>query len=495
MQLLFLYLLSYNAIIKMQKKFFGSLILIILLNVLVKPFYLFAIDAQVQNAVGSENYGIYFSLLNFSFIFNIMLDIGITNYNTKNIAQHPNTVAKYIGSILGLRLILAFTYFFITIGTALLMGYNDVEMKLLGMLAVNQILAGLILYFRSNFAGLHWFKIDALLSVLDRFLLIIVCSVLLYSSWIQTPFQIEWFVYAQTFTYGLTAVIALLLTLVKIGKIKFKLNGLFNRAILKQSTPYALLILLMMMYTRMDAVMIERILPDGKAQAGIYAQGFRLLDVVNMFAFLIAGLLLPIFSRMIKKKEDIKSVLHSSALLLVGAALLISISCSLFAEPLMDLIYRHHIESSSSVFSWIILSFIPISAGHIFGTLLTANGNMRLLNQMALGGITINLTLNFILIPIYNAQGAAIATLVTQSLTVLVQILLVLKVFRLGVNIKHLSRLGIFTIFLLLFGYTVITFYPNLLGLWLLVSLGIIVMFLLKIIHAKAIFSILRERF
>ena len=478
----------------MQKKFFGSLLLIILLNVLVKPFYLFAIDAQVQNTVGSEDYGIYFSLLNFSFIFNIMLDIGITNYNTKNIAQHPNTVAKYIGSILGLRLILGFTYFFITIGTALLLGYNDIEMKILGMLSVNQILAGLILYFRSNFAGLHWFKVDALLSVLDRFLLIIICSVLLYSSWIETPFQIEWFVYAQTLSYGVTALFALLLTFIKIGKVKFKLNRLFNRAILKQSTPYALLILLMMMYTRMDAVMIERLLPDGKAQAGIYAQGFRLLDVVNMFAFLIAGLLLPIFSRMIKKKEDIKSVLHSSALLLVGAALLISISCSLFAEPLMDLIYRHNVVSSSSVFSWIILSFIPISAGHIFGTLLTANGNMRLLNQMALGGITINLTLNFILIPIYNAQGAAIATLFTQSITVLVQILLVLKVFRLDVNRTHLLRLAFFGISLLLLGYPVTTFYPNLLGLLLLVSLGVVLMFILKIIHIKAIFNLLRER-
>ena len=114
----------------MQKKFYGSLILIILLNVLVKPFYLFAIDAQVQNTVGSEAYGVYFSLLNFSFIFNILLDVGITNYNTKNIAQHPNTVAKYIGPILGLRLILALIYFSITIGSGLLLGYGNIEMKI-----------------------------------------------------------------------------------------------------------------------------------------------------------------------------------------------------------------------------------------------------------------------------------------------------------------------------------------------------------------------------
>ena len=108
----------------MQKKFFGSLILIVLLNVLIKPFYIFAIDAQVQNTVGSEAYGVYFSLLNFSFLFNIMLDIGITNYNTKNIAQHPNTVSKYIGRILGLRMLLALIYLFLTLGSALILGNN-----------------------------------------------------------------------------------------------------------------------------------------------------------------------------------------------------------------------------------------------------------------------------------------------------------------------------------------------------------------------------------
>ena len=478
----------------MQKKFYGSLILIILLNVLVKPFYLFAIDAQVQNTVGSEAYGVYFSLLNFSFIFNILLDVGITNYNTKNIAQHPNTVAKYIGPILGLRLILALIYFSITIGSGLLLGYGNIEMKILGLLALNQILAGLVLYFRSNFSGLHWFKIDALLSVLDRFLLIIVCSVLLYSSLIETPFQIEWFVYAQTLTYALTAIVAFTLSLVKIGRIRFKLHGLFNRVMLKQSVPYALLILLMMMYTRMDAVMIERILPDGKEQAGIYAQGFRLLDVVNMFAFLVAGLLLPIFARMIKKSESIKPVLHSAGLLLIGTAILISICFSLFSDQLMNLIYNENTIQSGSAFSWIILSFIPMATGHIFGSLLTANGSMKMLNQMALGGIVINFTLNFILIPIHKAEGAAIATLITQSITAFAQILLVLKVFKLNINLNHLGRLIIFSGSLLVLGRYTPIYSQGLPGLLLLIAFGILLLLLLRIIHIKGILNILRDR-
>lgn len=478
----------------MQRKFYGNLILIVLLNVLVKPFYLFAIDAQVQNTVGAEDYGIYFSLLNFSFLFNMFLDIGITNYNTKNIAQHPNTVAKYIGSILGLKAMLGIFYFAITIGAALILGYNNFEMHLLSMLVINQFLSGLLLYFRSNFAGLHLFKIDALLSVLDRLLLIVICSVLLYSSFISTPFQIEWFVYAQTATYGTTVIIALLLSMVKIGKIRFSYKRLFSRALLKQSTPYAMLILLMMLYTRIDAVMIERLLSDGKEQAGIYAQGFRLLDAVNMFAFLVAGLLLPIFARQIKQKESVVQVLQIAGLLLVGVSLIVGISASFSSESLMNLIYHQKISASSDAFSWIILSFIPISTGYVFGSLLTANGSLRTLNIMASFGLLINVIANLILIPIYKAEGAAIATFFTQLGTALAQVFIVLKVFKLKIHLYHTLKILVFSALLIIAGI-ISTNYSF--GAWRFIVLsifGTIALFALRIINIREITKILLKK-
>jgi O-antigen/teichoic acid export membrane protein len=475
----------------MQRKFYGNLILIVLLNVLIKPFYIFAIDVEVQNTVGSEEYGIYFTLLNFSFFFNMFLDIGITNYNTKNIAQHPNTVSKYIGSILGLKTLLGSVYFAITVGAALILGYNDFEMHLLVMLVLNQFLSGLVLYLRSNFAGLHLFKIDAILSVLDRLLLIIICSVLLYSSLITTPFQIEWFVYAQTATYGLTAIVALLLSIGKIGKIRFSIKHLFSRALLKQSKPYALLILLMMLYTRMDAVMLERLLPDGKEQAGVYAQGFRLLDAVNMFAFLVAGLLLPIFAKQIKQKESVVGVLQTAGLLLVGVSMTIAISAAFSSESLMQLIYKQEIIASSEAFSWIILSFIPISTGYAFGSLLTANGSMRRLNQMALFGILINVIANFILIPMYKAEGAAMATFFTQIGTALAQVVIVLNVFKLKIHVSHTFKILIFGLIMVSVGYLSIDYS---LGSWRFIVLavfGTLGLFILKIINLKEISQLL----
>ncbi|MDP2888396.1 MAG: polysaccharide biosynthesis protein, partial [Bacteroidota bacterium] len=70
----------------MKRKFITNLLLLLFLNVLIKPFWIFGIDLTVQNMVGDESYGLYFSLLNFSMILNIFLDLGITSYNNKNIA-------------------------------------------------------------------------------------------------------------------------------------------------------------------------------------------------------------------------------------------------------------------------------------------------------------------------------------------------------------------------------------------------------------------------
>ena len=73
----------------MQKKFFSNLIWLIFFNLLIKPYAIFGIDAEVQNRVGTETYGMYFTLLNFTLLFNILLDVGITNYNTRYVAQYP----------------------------------------------------------------------------------------------------------------------------------------------------------------------------------------------------------------------------------------------------------------------------------------------------------------------------------------------------------------------------------------------------------------------
>ena len=159
----------------MQKKFFSNLLLIILLNLLVKPYAIFAIDATVQNRVGAENYGMYFSLLNLSFLFNILMDLGINNFTTKHVAQYPKVISSYVGKLFSFRLILFAIYALVTITIGVAIGHDAEELYLLLILIFNQWLVTFIAYFRSHFGGLHLFKTDAFISVLDRILLIFIC--------------------------------------------------------------------------------------------------------------------------------------------------------------------------------------------------------------------------------------------------------------------------------------------------------------------------------
>ena len=58
----------------MQKKFISNLALVLLLNLLIKPFYILGIDAEILKQVelnSPGSYGMYFSILGLTFIGNI----------------------------------------------------------------------------------------------------------------------------------------------------------------------------------------------------------------------------------------------------------------------------------------------------------------------------------------------------------------------------------------------------------------------------------------
>ena len=430
----------------MRKKFITNLALVVALNLLIKPFWIFGIDRTIQNMVGAAEYGFYFSLLNFSFLLNILLDLGITNYNNRNIAQNNQLLSKSLSSIIGLRLLLAVGYFVISLSIAGVIGYEWRQLKVLLFLLLNQFLASFILYFRSNLSGLHYFKTDSLLSVLDRTLMIIICSFLIWGNLFDQPLQIEWFVYAQTVSYFLAAAIAFMLVFRKADFLKLNFDRTYFIAILRRSYPFALLTLLMAIYYRVDSVMLERMLPDGKVQAGIYAQGFRILDAVAMFAFLYAGLLLPMFSKMLKMKEAVNKLAYFSFLLLMIPVIALVFVAASYRQEIMDLLYHHHVIASSGIFGILIFCYLGIATSYIFGTLLTANGNLRDLNLMAMGGVLVNVILNLVFIPKMGARGSAIASLITQSLTAVMQILLVLYKFKFKLSILKSAKLFIYII-------------------------------------------------
>lgn len=419
----------------MHKNFISNLAFLLFLNVVVKPFWVFGIDRTVQNTVGAEEYGTYFALFNFTLLFQILLDFGINQFNNRAVAQNPDKLNLYLSNILLIKLGLSVLYLVLCISGAYWLQYNSFQIHLLFWLCFNQILASFVSYFRSNLSGLHLFRKDSVVSVMDKGLMIVICGILLWASFSPAPFRIEYFVYAQTLAYFLAALGSFWMVFRQTSQLQLKLDTALIRSIFKESYPYALAILLMSIYYRIDGVMLEYLLEEeGAKETGIYAAAFRLLDVVNMFALLFANILLPMFARMLAKKEDVSDLvgLGGKTLFVFGAAGVLH--CFVFSQLIMQWLYVEYTPYYGEIFAYLILTFLPIASTYIFGTLLTANGSMKVFNWIALTGMLLNIALNSWLIPTQQAFGATIATLTTQVFVGFMYFVFAVRIVKLRLN-------------------------------------------------------------
>lgn len=491
----------------MQRKFITNLIILLFLNLLIKPFWILGIDRSVQNAVGAGQYGFYFAIFNFTFLFNILLDFGITNFNNKNIAQNHQLLQKHFSSILILKLILFVFYCIVAIGAGFIIGYDKHQIQMLALLGLNQFLISFILYLRSNISGLHFFKTDSIISVLDRTIMIIICGILLWGNVTSSPFQIEWFIYAQTAAYVITAFVAFLIVVRKAKFMRLKWNRPFFFMIIKQSFPFAILVLLMSFYNRIDSVMLERMLPgdQGEEQAGIYASAYRLLDATNMIAYLFSVILLPMFARMLKFKESVESLTRLSFTLLFVLSVTVTMASFFYSTEIMTMLYPQHanetlaaftarIQQTSTIFGLLMAGFIPISTTYVFGTLLTSNGNLKQLNLVAGCGMVLNITLNFILIPKFLCVGSAYASLFTQFITALIQVFLAQHFFKFKTNKVYLFKLIIFVLAVVGFGFLSRQFsFDWKLSILIMGGLSLIFVASIRLLSIRSLFTVFRK--
>jgi O-antigen/teichoic acid export membrane protein len=365
--------------------------------------------------VGPAEYGLYFSLLSLTYLFQIINDFGIQQYNNQLIAKRKDLLVSHLKGFLGLKILLALLFTFFVIFGAYILGHRP-NFYILVFIIVNQILTSLVLYLRSNISGLGFYKQDSILSVMDKLLMIIVCGYLLFFWKGRAGFSIFTFIYAQLFSLLFTAFVALIFLFRQSGFIRIHLNYIQAKDLIQKTWPYALAVFLMTIYTRIDSVMVERMLPSGDFHAGVYAAAYRLLDAANMFAFLFAVLLLPMFSKLLGDFSALKKLLKLSFKLMLVLVIGVSIPSFFHRQDLMTFLYIEGDAYWGNVFGVLILCFIAIGSMYIFGTLMTAIGHMKKLNILYAVCVILNITFNLILIPKYQSLGAAMATLVTQFL-------------------------------------------------------------------------------
>ena len=515
-----------------NREFLLNAAFLVLVNGLIKPFYVFGIERTIQERVAPGEYGLYATLFSFSFLLFMVNDFGIHYFNNRMVARHPQLIGKLFYNTLMLKGLLTLAFYGLVFLAALVRGYEPEVYHLIFFIALNHVFISLVAFLRSNISGLGMYRTDSFISTLDKLLLIGACSVLLWSPIFSSTagggkFKIEWFIHAQNLTWLITASVAFWVVKKQVKKpLHFRPNWPLLVLILKKSAPYALAVFLMTAYTRFDIVILEWLLPDGRHEADVYAAAYRIMDALNMVSYLLAGLLLPMFTVLLKNPGATRGVdsslrddkappqtpqgqatqtpqthqtlnlLRLSLQLIWAGMVTVSFACFTYRTELMHWIYPEKgTDYYGEVLGPIILTLVPFSGIFIYSTLLTANNSLRKMNWLFVSGIVVNLALNFLLIPPMKAVGAGFSAFFTQAFVLVGMMFLAKKEMQLPFAPRQFFKiLG----FLVLVGCANWALYqwqgPD----WLLkfgaaIATGLLLAFLLRMIHLKSIFVTMKK--
>lgn len=416
---------------ELNKKFFYNIALLVLVNILIKPLWIFGLDRKVQLAVGNEQYGLYYGIFSLAIILNSMLDPGLHQYMNQRFSKVQHRVEHTLMALFQTKLVLSVLYIAALFILALLLNMRGQESVFLFFLAFAQIFSSFQMFLRSLITARQDFMHDILLSVTEKIILILMVAYLLLFT---EQFQIIWLAQAQ-----LVAAFVGFMVSVKVFEIgqlprKIVIDTQFVRQTLKNVLPFASLFLFMGIYYRVDVLMLRYLLPNGQYHTGIYAQALRILDGLSALAYLVASFLLPKFSNMLSQKQSVRKLSFTAFAVLIIPALVVLVLAVCFSTEVVQVLYHTTNHYAVQTFRVLLMAFPAVASNYVFGTLLTAQGRLKLLNVLALGAMLLNLSFNALVIPYFQAPGAAWVSVVTHYFMAILQAYFALKTLR--VNAK-----------------------------------------------------------
>lgn len=398
----------------------------------MKPIWIFAIDRQVQNITGLSDYGVYFALLNFCILFSFLLDPGINiNMNREASARPSDSIEIFSASLNG-KIWMIMLYMAVVLVASWLSGIRD--MKFLMMLILVQTGSSLLSFIRVFLTAMQHYRLDAIISVTDKIFIILAAGFLILFPHAFGPITISRFVWIQMAGIAVSMCIGITFLFIHVRRFTLRPMTGFRKEIIFSSLPFALNIFLMSIIARADGFLLERLHVSGSTEAGIYATGYRMMDAFNMLCSIVAGFLLPFISRNWPNSGAFSGALMVCRQVLMFLAIITAAFALAEPQYITGILYHRTDEETVMVMRIIMLVLPSLTLISMFGTLLTATGNIKTFIMLSLTFAVLSLILNMILIPRYGAVACAVVAVIIQSLYAITIILF--SRFRTGIGIS-----------------------------------------------------------
>jgi PST family polysaccharide transporter len=187
------------------------------------------------------------------------------------------------------------------------------------------------------------------------------------------------------------------------------------KALLHDGWPLFLAGVSIAIYMRIDQVMIGYMLND--AAVGIYSAAIRLVEV---WYFLPAAIGASVLPALIKARKEDESLyirrLQTFYDIMGGLALLIAAVMSIFSTPIISILYGQKFEGAGPVLAVYAWASVPVFLGAASSQHFIVENLTRVTLYRTFAGLVANVCLNFLLIPMLGPLGAAVASLVSQSI-------------------------------------------------------------------------------
>jgi O-antigen/teichoic acid export membrane protein len=399
----------------LQQRFLSDSLFFQIVNWLVKPLWIFIIDREIQNLLGEEMYGSYFIHLNYALLFLMMTDLGIHQFQTRSIAENKRFIMTGAGGLMVFKMTLSVGYMAWVWGSGLL---NGLIGWWLIAIAVNQLLASWILYYRTFLAGFEKFKPEAMISISDKFISGLICALFLFTEW-REHLTLSLFIGIQSIGLLITLAAAVGTCLSYNIRPRLHIPSVRrSKQLLLANLPFALLAFIMNFYQRLDVFFLHHWSENGNMMAGIYAQSIRFVEAYSMYIMLFTGMLFPIMARLIREKTPTDALLMLVLKLAwIPGSVLAAIGQWKSGE-MISLLYHttgYDLLESSKVFTLCMWIYFPISGSLITGALLTAGHKLKQLIMVTLSALLLLIGTCWIYIPTLGAYGASISVLITQG--------------------------------------------------------------------------------
>jgi O-antigen/teichoic acid export membrane protein len=159
---------------------------------------------------------------------------------------------------------------------------------------------------------------------------------------------------------------------------------------------------------------------------------------------------------MFAQQENIAATVRTSVNIMMPLSFIVAVSAMFFGNDVMQFLYhKASAAGDGKIFALLMWSFPAYCLMYIYSTLLTAKGNIHLLNKISAVIVAVNLLLHYVLITHYQAVGAAITVVITEWLVAALVIYFAHRQCSLPHNYKWLAMHLGFVMTVLLLGYTI----------------------------------------